>query len=97
MYKIHSKEYKEYVVKLVEEEGRKITDVAYELEIPYSTLSKWVSAHRRNKKVSVTEEKYVTPSELKKIENNYEKKMRELEEENEILKKAMRIFTKNPE
>ncbi|WP_419882302.1 transposase [Peribacillus sp. B-H-3] len=81
----------------MEEEGRKITDVAYELEIPYSTLSKWVSAHRRNKKVSVTEEKYVTPSELKKIENNYEKKMRELEEENEILKKAMRIFTKNPE
>jgi transposase len=37
-----------------------------------------------------------TSSELKKQQAALEKQIRELEEENEILKKAMHIFTKNP-
>ncbi|PIB59163.1 transposase, partial [Pseudomonas sp. 2995-1] len=40
---------------------------------------------------------YVTPKELKKIKAEYEKQLREKEEENEILKKALHIFTRNQE
>ncbi|NJP39441.1 transposase, partial [Bacillus luteus] len=34
-----------------------------------------------------------TPGEMEAVKRAYEKKMRDLEEENEILKKAMHIFT----
>lgn len=95
MKKHKTKEYREYVAKLVVEEGRIARDLAHELEIPYSTLLKWVAAYKEDKATGGKDSKYVTPSELKKIEDAYHKKLRELEEENEILKKAMHIFTKN--
>jgi transposase len=88
-------EYKEYVAKLVVEEGRKISDLAYELEISQSTISRWSTAYREKLKAQNGGQKYITPKELKKLEQEYEKKLNALQEENEILKKAMHIFTKN--
>jgi transposase len=94
MRKHYSEEYKKYVVKLVTEDGRKMTALSYELDIPYGTITKWLKGQRENK---VTEpETLITPKELKKREEAYEKKIRSLKEENEILKKAMHIFTKDP-
>lgn len=89
-------EYKEYVSKLVVEEGRKIMDLSYELEIPHSTLSRWVASYREKLNSENDDHKLITPKELKKLQQDYEKKIKSLEEENEILKKAMHIFTKNP-
>ncbi len=43
MGKHHSQEYKQYVSKLIVEEGRKATEVAYELEISAKTISRWVA------------------------------------------------------
>lgn len=88
-------EYKEYVCKLVIEEGRKITEVAYELEISYSSLCKWVKAYKEKMNAGNSKEEYITPKELEKMKKDYEKQMRSLQEENEILKKAMHIFTKS--
>lgn len=97
MGKHFSQEYKEYVSKLVVEEGRKATEVAYELEISYKTMSRWVKDYKDKKNTKQAGEGYITPSELEKLKKQHEKEMQQLKEENEILKKAMHIFTKNPE
>lgn len=93
MGKHHSQEYKEYVSKLVVEEGRKATEVAYELEIPYKTLIIWVKAYRE--KLNSKKTDYITPKELEELKKQHEREMEQLREENEILKKAMHIFTKS--
>ncbi|MEH7226536.1 transposase [Bacillus sp. JJ1566] len=93
MGKHHSQEYKEYVSKLVVEEGRKATEVAYELEIPYKTLIIWVKAFRE--KLNSKKTDYVTPKELEELKKQHERELEQLREENEILKKAMHIFTKS--
>jgi transposase len=97
MGKHYTHEYKEYVSKLVVDEGRKATEVAYELEISYKTLSRWVSNYKKKINGSQSGEDYITPSELDKLKQEHEKEMQQLREENEILKKAMHIFTKNQE
>lgn len=97
MEKKRTKEFKEYVVKLVLEEHRKVTDLSFELEIGASSIRRWIKEYREKLASGNDEVKYVTPSDLKKIESAYEKKMRALEEENAILKKAMHIFTKSQE
>lgn len=97
MGKHFSQEYKDYVSKLVVEEGRKATDVAYELEISYKTVSRWVKTYKDNINANQSGEVYITPSELEKLKKQHEKEIQQLKEENEILKKAMHIFTKNPE
>ncbi|CAH2715358.1 hypothetical protein BACCIP111895_02542 [Neobacillus rhizosphaerae] len=95
MGKHHTQEYKEYVSKLIVEEGRKASDVAYELEISAKTISRWVAAYRMKINAEKTGEIYITPSELEKLKKQHEKELQQLIEENEILKKAMHIFTKN--
>lgn len=97
MTKMPTQEYRDYVVKLVVEENRKVTQLAYELGIGESSIHRWVKKYRDEKKQENSDVKYITPSELKKLEATYEKKLRDLEEENAILKKAMHIFAKNPQ
>ncbi|MEH7385185.1 transposase [Bacillus sp. JJ1521] len=93
MGKHHTQEYKEYVSKLIVEEGRKATDVAYELEIPYKTLIIWVKTYRE--KLNSKKTDYITPKELEELKKQHEREIEQLREENEILKKAMHIFTKS--
>lgn len=50
MGKHYDQEYKDYVSKLVVEEGREATEVANELEIPNKTLCRWVAAYKKSKK-----------------------------------------------
>lgn len=95
MGKHHTQEYKDYVAKLIVEEGRKATEVAYELELSYKTISRWAASYRQKINQSHSGERYITPSELEKLQKKHEKEMQQLKEENEILKKAMHIFTKN--
>ncbi|WP_141604653.1 transposase [Terrilactibacillus laevilacticus] len=97
MGKHYDQEYKDYVSKLVVEEGRKIRAVAYELEIPYGTMSRWVANYRKKTHAGEHPEKYITPSEHEKALGQREKEIQKLKEENEILKKAMHIFTKGQE
>ncbi|MEK0291493.1 transposase [Caldifermentibacillus hisashii] len=97
MGKHYDQEYKDYVSKLVVEEGRKATEVAYELEVSCKSLYRWVADYKKRVKGEQTAERYVTPSELEKLKKQHEKELAEIREENEILKKAVRIFTKNQE
>ncbi|KSU60488.1 transposase [[Bacillus] enclensis] len=95
MGKHHPNEYREYVAKMIVEEDKKATDLAHELEIPYSSIQRWVK-HYKEKKTAGQSKEYITPSELEKLKKQHEKEMNALQEENEILKKAMHIFTKKP-
>jgi transposase len=95
MGKHYTQEYKDYVSKLIVEEGRKASDLAYELEISAKTISRWVAAYRVQINVGKTSENYITPTELEKLKKQHDKELQQLREENEILKKAMHIFTKN--
>jgi transposase len=95
MGKHYDPEYKEYISKLIVEEGRKATDVAYETEVSPKTISRWVAAYRAKISAGKTSENYITPTELEKLKKQHEKEIQQYKEENEILKKAMHIFTKN--
>lgn len=95
MGKQHSDEYKEYVAKLVVEEGRKASELAYELELASSTIRRWVKKYRDQTQREKSGEKFYTPSEIEKMKRTHEKEMQSLKEENEILKKAMHIFSKS--
>ena len=92
-------EFKDYVSKLIIQDGRKITDVSKELDVPYDTLQKWVAACRKQMREAKKDEqnKLLTATEYKMMyESELEEKL-DLKEENEILKKAMHIFTQAKE
>ena len=86
---------KEYILKAVLEDGARVSDLAFKFEIGPSTIHKWIKDYRESKNQDVT--RYFTSNEVDKLKAAYEKKLRDMEEENEILKKAMHIFAKNPE
>lgn len=106
MSKRYDLEYKEYVSRMVVEEGRKISELARELDISRSALSTWVKDYKEKvgwvekyekKKKEQEPVIYNTPTDW---ENKYyaERKERErIERENLILKKAMHVFTENHE
>jgi transposase len=93
--KHYDQEFKDYVSKLVVEEGRKASDVSFELELSPKTVSRWVKEYRTIKNGGKPNETYITPTELEKLKKQHEKELEQLREENENLKKAMHIFTKN--
>jgi len=88
-------EFKTHVSKLVVEEGRKASELSYELEISPKTISRWVKDYREKTNGDKSNSSYMTPTELEKLKKQHEKELEQLREENEILKKAMHIFTKN--
>ncbi len=88
MNKRPTPEYRAYVVKLVVEEGRKATQLAFELGIGESTIRRWVKEYREQKAAETQGIQYVTPTEFKRMQNDYDKRLRALEEENAILKKG---------
>jgi transposase len=95
MGKQHDKEYKEYVAKLIVEEGRVAKQVAYELEIAPSTIARWVQNYKKTIQAAKEPETYLTPSEVENLKKEHQKELDKIREENEILKKAMHIFTQN--
>lgn len=96
MGKVYKPELKEYVCKLVLEEGRKKSQLAYETGVSLSSITRWVDAHKEKLKQEVAEEGLlVTTSELQAEIRELRKDLADKEEENEILKKAMHVFTKS--
>lgn len=93
--KSYSVEFKEYVSKLIVQDGKKMVDVSRELTIPYDTLQKWVAKYRKRlrEEEKNTQSQLLTASEYKELYEAEIQSKLELQEENEILKKAMHIFT----
>ncbi len=84
--------FKMEAIQLVES-GRKATEVSRDLDIPIQTLSKWLSKYRENGETTFVGSGKISPA--KKSEVDLQKRLKELEEENRILKKAMHIFAKD--
>ena len=106
MPKRYSLEYKEYLSRMIVEKGRRMSELAREQEVSPSTLRKWVIAYKdktgwvekqaqqqRAQKKAV----YKTPTDYEKELKNQAKEIERLSRENQILKKAMHVFTENHE
>ena len=94
-HRTYSVEFKEYVTKMVVLDGHSVREICEKLDVPYGTLRHWVQAYKTKQKAMEKEGKrqLLTATEYKEL---YEKERRdrlEIEEENDILKKAMHIFT----
>ncbi|GIO19698.1 transposase [Oceanobacillus oncorhynchi subsp. incaldanensis] len=92
MVKRYDKEFKVYAVKLVVEDGRKATEVARELDLVPQTLHKWVARYKEEQEESFVGSGNRSPKD--QVEYEKDKRIRDLEEEVAILKKAMGIFAK---
>lgn len=106
MRKHREAEYKEYVCRLVVEEKQKMSEVSRNLDIPYGTLRRWIDKYKQSLKDPAPSlqdsnqeqnKQYLTPSDYHQELKQQEKEIQKLQEENEILKKAMHVFTKNRE
>lgn len=86
----YTKEFKQKTIEHMEQTGKTATDICRELGIPKGTLSAWKKQYSRGNAKEQTQV-FVDYERLKKLEQNY----KELQEENEILKKAMHFFTKD--
>ena len=84
----YSNEFKQQIVELFQS-GQSVTKLSREYGIPTGTIYKWV---KELTPVITEDGKSVTPKEVKVLE----KRIKELEMENEILKKATAIFARKP-
>jgi transposase len=83
-------EFRDGAVRMVLDQGKKITQVARDLGIPQSSLSKWVNQARADRSQGATGLTTVEREELKRLRReNHELKL-----EREILKKATAFFAK---
>ncbi|KAA0257087.1 transposase [Deferribacter autotrophicus] len=87
----YSKEFKLEAVQLTLNSDKSVKEIASDLGISYQLLCKWRSAYK-----SDNEECFPGKGNLKPSEKEYHelrKKVLDLEEEREILKKALAIFS----
>ena len=93
MGKVYDSSYKTEVCKRVVDSGESVASVSRELGINENTLHTWVGKYRQNRVAPFPGSGHVKPedAELKRLM----REVRELREENEILKKAAAYFAKN--
>ena len=84
----YPQEFKQQIVDLHNQAGKGISELSCEYGIPKGTISTWI---KNLSPVKVSETETISIKEYKALQ----KKMKELEIENEILKKATAIFAKN--
>lgn len=94
MKRQYDKEFKIDAAKLVVETGKTVAQVARDFGIAEQTLHNWVKKYKEDTGgSSFVGSGHSTPE--KEAMRDLQKKLRDLEEENAILKKAMGIFAKN--
>ena len=91
--KKYDAEYKKEIIKLVTERGMKIKEVAKDIGVTPTSVSRWIKEYSEH-----GENAFPGKGNLKPEDEEFRRLKREiadLKEENEILKKAMRIFSKD--
>jgi len=89
----YSAEFKLEAVRRVEEAGEPIFKVARDLGVNVNTMNTWVSRYRKKPIMPFPGSGRLSPED-EKI-RKLEREVRDLREENEILKKAAAYFAKN--
>lgn len=87
----YEKEFKLHAVQLALESGKPATQVARELGVSQKTLYGWIEKYKEDPSTPFVGSGNLKPD--AKALRDLEREIRELREENAILKKAMRIFT----
>lgn len=82
----YNEEFKREAVKYIQGSPKTIPDIAEELNIPAGTLSKWMAKYR-----TFSDEPVTSREDLKAAQQ----RIKDLEEEVEILKKAVHFFSKD--
>jgi transposase len=89
----YNKEFKEQTVKYVQQNHKTLPELAEELGISVNTLSNWLRQFRK-----FEDEPFIGSGKLRdtdRLLKERDDKIKDLEEENEILKKAMHFFSKD--
>ena len=87
-------EFRVEAVKLVTEQGRTLSDVARQLDVPYQTLHHWVALAKKGTLTGL-DAKRVAPVSPQEAEiSRLKKEVAVLREERDILKKATAFFAK---
>ena len=98
-------EYKEAICRLVIEDGRVVAELSRELNISKATIFRWLRSYKEKigwydsngKRPKTLGESPEVRLELKKENAALKKMIRQIEEENAILKKAKEVFKKIPD
>ena len=91
---VFTAEFRAEAVKLVEEQGLSISEVARRLDMSLKTLSRWVILAKEGNLAKVNSKRIVPVSELEAEVSRLKKEVAVLREEREILKKATAFFAK---
>ncbi|MCS7464292.1 transposase [Paenibacillus doosanensis] len=91
--KSYDKEFKRQVVQMIQEEGKAVPQVAKELGLHDNTVYRWVTEFKQDGTQAFPGSGQLKPDD--KALRDLQKRIRELEEENDILKKAMHYFAKD--
>ena len=89
-----SKEFKLRTVKLVVDGGRPLKALARELDIQPSTIRRWKRQYLEDQENAFPGKGQLKPEDREL--RDLKKRLVDLEEENEILKKAIHIFSNQP-
>jgi transposase len=94
MRKHHSEEFKKEAVRLVIQSGRKVKQVAEELDLNYWTIKEWIKKYGKQEHANlVAGGLKMTPEEEVRL---LKKELADVAEERDILKKAIAVFSRKP-
>jgi transposase len=90
--KRYDETFKKETVKYITENHKPIAQVARETGVNTNTLHGWIKKYGQQSEIKAVQTFNSPEAELRALQ----KEMRDLKEENEILKKAMHYFAKSP-
>ena len=88
---LYDEAYKKQTVQYIKESGKSVAEVARELKIKDNTLYGWVNKFGSNPEILDNQHFKSEDHKMRELQ----RQNRELQEENEILKKAMHFFAKD--
>jgi transposase len=89
--KKYDEDYKRQTVQYILETGKPIAQVARELDISSNTIHGWVRKYRQEPEVAEVQTFRSEDHQMRELQ----RRIRDLEEENMMLKKAMHFFAKD--
>lgn len=93
MTKKYDREFKLQTVRLIKEEGKPVAQVSREMGLHENTIYRWLAEFKQDGQNAFPGSGQLKPDD--KELRDLKKRLRDLEEENEILKKAMHYFAKD--
>lgn len=94
MTKKYDREFKMQTVRLIQEEGKSVARVAREMDLYQNTIYRWIAEFKQDANQAFPGSGQLKPED--KDMCDLQKRIRDLEEENEILKKGHALLCQRP-